>query len=75
MMAYGRIYHCPQLMLLYPHHAELHRPEGVIGSHRVNNSIDQLATATIDVSTSRGILERLRVLGDPLMRFITPPAG
>ena len=65
MMAYGRIYQCPRLMLLYPHHAELHRPERVVVSHRVNNSIDQLATATIDVSTNRGILERLRMLGIP----------
>ena len=62
MMAYGRIYQCPRLMLLYPHHAELQQPEGVTGRHRVTGSEDLLATATIDVSTSRGMLERLRAL-------------
>lgn len=63
MMAYGRLYHCSRLMLLYPHHAELNQPEGVTGSHRINGSDDQLETATIDVSTRQGLLERLRALG------------
>ena len=64
MMAYGRIYRCPRLMLLYPHHAELHQPEGIIGYHRVNGSEDRLTTATIDVSTSHGLIDRLRALCD-----------
>jgi 5-methylcytosine-specific restriction enzyme subunit McrC len=62
MMAYGRIYDCPQLLLLYPHHAELSRPEGVMAMHNVTGSEDRLTTATIDVSVSNGILERLREL-------------
>ena len=65
MMAYGRIYQCPQLMLLYPYHTELQQPEGVVGSHCVNGSEDdRLTTATIDVSTNYGLMERLRGLGD-----------
>ena len=62
MMAYGRIYQCPRLMLLYPHHAELHEAEGIVGRHSITGSEDWLATATIDVSTSRGLLDRLRAL-------------
>jgi 5-methylcytosine-specific restriction enzyme subunit McrC len=64
MMAYGRIYRCSPLMLLYPHHADLHRPEGVTSNHLVKGSEDRLATATIDISTSQRLLERLRALDD-----------
>jgi 5-methylcytosine-specific restriction enzyme subunit McrC len=67
MTAYGRLYQCPRLMLLYPHHAELPDFEGITGIYRVNGSADHLATATIDVSTRSGILERLRALGDKAM--------
>jgi 5-methylcytosine-specific restriction enzyme subunit McrC len=62
MMAYGRIYQCSRLMLLYPHHADLHRSEGVTSSHRVSRCDDRLATATIDISTSQSLLDRLRGL-------------
>ena len=64
MMAYGRIYKCQRLMLLYPHHIDIRQPEGRISSHLVNGSEDVLATATIDVSTSSEILKRLRSLCD-----------
>jgi 5-methylcytosine-specific restriction enzyme subunit McrC len=64
MMAYGRLYNCPRLMLLYPHHADLRQREGRIGRHRINGSEDWLATATIDVSTGRGFLERLQAIED-----------
>lgn len=50
MMAYGRLYSCPTLMLLYPHHADLHTSEGVLSKHLVNGSRDTLATATISLS-------------------------
>lgn len=62
MMAYGRVYGCQQLMLLYPHHVELKQPEGVIGRHRVKNTTDKLAVTTIDVATSEKCLDRLRTL-------------
>jgi hypothetical protein len=51
-------------MLLYPHHADLRQREGRIGRHRINGSEDWLATATIDVSTGRGFLERLQAIED-----------
>jgi 5-methylcytosine-specific restriction enzyme subunit McrC len=59
MMAYGRIYRCRHLMLLYPHHALMRRPEGIIAHHRINETEDFLAIATIDVSTARGVQDRL----------------
>jgi 5-methylcytosine-specific restriction enzyme subunit McrC len=68
MMAYGRIYQCSLLVLLYPHHAGLPGSEGVVGRYSVNGSEDILTTATIDVSTSNGILERLRALADVVIQ-------
>lgn len=62
MMVYGRIYQCSRLMLLYPHNADLYQREGVTSSHRVIASEDLLATATIDISTSERLLERLSAL-------------
>jgi 5-methylcytosine-specific restriction enzyme subunit McrC len=50
MMAYGRIYRCPQLMLLYPHHDELKRPQGELSRHAIVGCEDELTTATIDIS-------------------------
>ncbi|TKT70877.1 restriction endonuclease [Afipia massiliensis] len=64
MMAYGQIYRCPRLVLLYPHHAELHRSEGVTGSHLVSGSDGRIVMATIDVSTSQDMLTRVRALCD-----------
>ncbi|AWO88393.1 MULTISPECIES: McrC family protein [Bradyrhizobium] len=62
MMAYGRVYQCPRLMLLYPHHDALGRAEGIATRHSINGSDGMLGVATIDVSTSSDILERLREL-------------
>ena len=53
MMAYGRVYGCPKLMLLYPHHAGLVDLGGIMGNHRVTGSADELAIATIDLSDLR----------------------
>ena len=49
MMAYGRLYQCPQLMLLYPHHGGLIEA-GETGRYRVTGCDDELTTATIDVA-------------------------
>jgi 5-methylcytosine-specific restriction enzyme subunit McrC len=74
MMAYGQIYCCPRLMLLYPHHHELRQPEGVLARHRVKGSEDRLVTATIDVSTNTGLPERLRTLCDiASLTTVLPP--
>lgn len=64
MMAYGRVYQCPCLMLLYPHHGGLVRPEGIVGQYLINGSNGVLGIATVDVSTSKDILRRLRELSE-----------
>ena len=58
MMAYGRLYGCAQLMLLYPHHGGL-RAAGETGRYRVTGCADELITATIDVAQRSGIEARL----------------
>jgi len=53
MMAYGQLYHCPNIMLLYPHHNGL--PEKPIIQHYSVASVgaeEKLSLATIDVSGS-----------------------
>jgi 5-methylcytosine-specific restriction enzyme subunit McrC len=49
LMAYGRVYRCRELMLLYPHHRGL-AESGVTGVHDVTNCNDRLATATLDLA-------------------------
>ena len=49
MMAYGRLYGCPSLMLLYPHHGRLSEA-GETGRYRVVGSDDELITATLDLA-------------------------
>lgn len=62
MMAYGQIYQCPRLMLLYPHHAQLCKPEGISGHHLVSGGDGRLFTATIDVSTTEEMITRVQRL-------------
>lgn len=50
MMAYGRIYSCSDLLLLYPHHDGLKMQRGVIGRHGIIASSDRLSTATFDLA-------------------------
>lgn len=59
MMAYGRLYDCPRLTLLYPHHHGMGGPEGVQASHKVTGSDHIFETATIDVAVSASIAARL----------------
>lgn len=49
MMAYGRLYACPSLMLLYPYHGGIAEP-GETGRYRVMGCEDELITATLDVA-------------------------
>lgn len=58
MMAYGRLYGCAQLMLLYPHHGGLFE-DGETGRYRVTGCADELVTATIDVGRRDGLEQRL----------------
>jgi 5-methylcytosine-specific restriction enzyme subunit McrC len=62
MMAYGQLYRCPQLTLLYPHHAGLEANEGLQALHRIASVDHWLGMATIDVAVGTSIRERLRAL-------------
>lgn len=49
MIAYGRLYKCGSLTLLYPHHPEIGAIEGRLAAYRVTSSEDCLAVASIDI--------------------------
>jgi 5-methylcytosine-specific restriction enzyme subunit McrC len=57
MLAYGHSYTTaqqkPQLVLLYPHHADLNGPEGVLRQWSVTGSDLPLSIATVDISKDR----------------------
>jgi 5-methylcytosine-specific restriction enzyme subunit McrC len=59
MMAYGRLYQCGKLTLLYPHHRETGCEEGLIGNYAVNSSSDRLELFSIDLSHSDRLKARL----------------
>lgn len=59
MMAYGRVYNCNRLLLLYPHHAGLIGGEGIRRRFRVASTDDQLSIATVDLSQPNSIGQRL----------------
>lgn len=64
LMSYGRLYHCPDVMLLYPHHADLHAgrifQRYSIGS---KESDEALFVATLNLAgTQRDHKEALRHL-------------
>jgi 5-methylcytosine-specific restriction enzyme subunit McrC len=64
MMAYGQLYKCDRLTLLYPHHAAVNRAEGVQAAHHVTGSGHLLETATIDIGRGEMFSERLRAITD-----------
>ncbi len=49
MMAYGQLYDCPELALLYPHHAGLGR-ESLATNYLIHGSTDRLHVRTVEVS-------------------------
>lgn len=75
MMAYGRLYGCPRLTLLYPHHAAL-GVDALNAAHRiaVPGCHDRLTLATIDVTSHAATLEGLRSLSataSPPLQVVT----
>jgi 5-methylcytosine-specific restriction enzyme subunit McrC len=60
MMAYGQLYRCPRLTLLYPHHTGISGDEGMRAALRVAGTDRWLRTETIDVSHVKRLSERLR---------------
>ncbi|MGP9819337.1 McrC family protein [Salinarimonas sp. NSM] len=67
MMAYGRLYACPRLALLYPHHSGLGADEGLSSRHRVADCEDEIAVLTHDLASEDDALERLRTGLAPLI--------
>ncbi len=62
MMAYGRLYGCDRLTLLYPHHAGLPGADGMQSSHGITNSDHRLEVVTFNVADADRVVERLRTL-------------
>src|ERR1700722_6118855 len=62
MMAYGQLYKCDRLTLLYPHHTAINRGDGVHAAHQVTGSSHRLETATIDIGRGDMLSERLRAI-------------
>lgn len=59
MMAYGRLYRCGKLTLLYPHHREAGCEEGLIGDYTINASEHRLELFAIDVARGEDMASRL----------------
>lgn len=62
MMAYGQIYRCDQLTLLYPHHGGLVNSPGQQSSHFVEGTRSRLATASVDITDGRAVKALLKAL-------------
>jgi len=60
MMAYGSLYRCKRMTLLYPHHSGITGDEGQQAWHTITNTDGVLETCTIDMALSAGISDRLR---------------
>jgi 5-methylcytosine-specific restriction enzyme subunit McrC len=68
MMAYGRVYQCGELLLLYPHHAGLSGETGPTARHRIVGGDETLSMATIDVSKGSAlVVNNLRTLLNDLL--------
>jgi 5-methylcytosine-specific restriction enzyme subunit McrC len=59
MMAYGRLYQCGRLTLLYPHHRALGASSDSQTSHRIANDDGRLETATISIVDGSHVVSRL----------------
>lgn len=59
MMAYGRLYRCGRLTLIYPHHHEIGCEEGLIDGYAINSTEDRLELFSIDIGQGDNIKMRL----------------
>lgn len=62
MMAYGRLYRCGKLTLLYPHHRGLAGEPGIHASHSITDQDGRLETATVNLADSSGVAKHLAQL-------------
>jgi len=56
MMAYGQLYGCPELVLLYPHHHGL-GDDALERRYGVQNSLDRLHLRSLDMTADEGALQ------------------
>lgn len=75
MMAYGQLYKCDRLTLLYPHHASLKNAEGLQSANKVAGKAQWVETATIDISRGRNLGERLRAIVEHHLEDNSFPGG
>jgi 5-methylcytosine-specific restriction enzyme subunit McrC len=73
MMAYGQLYKCDRLTLLYPHSAAINRGEGVHATHQVTGCSHRLETATIDIGRGEMLSGRLRAITDLQPEMLKAP--
>lgn len=69
MIAYSRLYACPRVALLYPHHLGLGSDEGLSSRHRIAGCSDEIAIVTHDLAREEDARDRLR---SGLMPLIAP---
>ena len=62
MMAYGQIYHCDCLSLLYPHHFALADSPGALASHRIGADQARLHTMSVELGSRQAVIQQLRQL-------------
>ena len=62
MMAYGQLYECARLTLLYPHYDGLGAGGGVHAAHKIAGVSRRLEIATIDVGRNDLLLKRMRAI-------------
>lgn len=65
MMAYGQIYSCDRLTLLYPHHGDVGAAAGMLSSNKIGDGPLQLRTATVAMGAHKAVVEQLvGIVGD-----------
>ena len=55
MMAYGRLYQCSKLTLLYPHHGKTGCDEGLIGDYAIASGHERLELFSVDVARGENL--------------------
>ncbi len=69
MMAYSRVYGCPNVMLLYPHHNDIGASEGIIGGHTITGGDEaRLSVASISLFDLATVPDQARNLVARMVR-------
>lgn len=60
MMAYERIYRCPRVILLYPHHPRLNGEGGVVSHNQITGCESRLSVVTVDIVNRKKLISQLQ---------------